>query len=117
MKFPTSHIRQLTSWLPVIVVAIGLGVAGLLLFGPRDDGKDAAAANPPASLATNCPAPNKLKCYKAYFAAKTDDTSAKDALAELQKIFEYDTYAQSHCHQLAHAVGHAAYRKYGSLPA
>lgn len=98
--------------LPLIILALALLIAGVVLVAPWPGGKDSLA-----SLQA-CPQATQFKCYSAYLQHKTNTVSAEAALADLQTLYQNnDDLAKRECHQLTHQIGHAAYQKYGSLPA
>jgi hypothetical protein len=104
--------------LPVAIVAVGLMVAGAILFAPKAKTSvtNAAKTAPDVSKVQACSgSDNKFQCYADFFKAKTKAASALAAINDLKKLYEKDEYAKSQCHQLIHVVGREAYFKYGSL--
>jgi len=110
-------LPKLSTLLPVIIIGIGLVVAGVVMFAPKSQSTK-PSGNPSLSQIEACGTENQFKCYSDYFTAKTEATEAKEALADLRTLYDKgDEYAKSQCHQLAHEVGHVGYKKYGSLSA
>lgn len=54
-------------------------------------------------------------CYDRYLADVVRDRGGEAALAELAALRDENGYVLSSCHQLAHAVGHAALDVYGTV--
>jgi hypothetical protein len=88
------------------VVIAGAGLAAGLVLWP-------GAAQ--ASL-QDCK-PEQFRCYADYFEQRTTKDGVPAAVKELKTAYAADGYVKAQCHQLTHAIGHAAYQKYSTLPA
>lgn len=87
-----------------IVLVVAVVAAALVLWWPQK-----------ADL-KHCPY-QEFRCYANFYEQRTKQTSAKTAISELRSAYTYDQYIKAECHQLTHAIGHAAFAKYGSLAA
>lgn len=101
------------------VAALTVGVAGMvtaLLFSlaffmakPPVSTKLSAATQDP------CAASQKFVCYSRYFQKVTTNESPTKAFNAMRTLSANSTFVRSQCHQLSHNVGHAAFKKYGTL--
>src|SRR5215207_9412506 len=118
MKVPARAVRKFIrkhrNYLPFVIVAVGALVAAYILFMPKTAGRQVSVAN--VNQLATCPEATKFDCYSGYFEKQALTTNPKTALTEMKQLYDNgDGYVISQCHQLAHWVGHAGFKKYGTL--
>ncbi len=101
--------QTLLRWLPVLIVIVGVLMAGGILLIPKQSHE---------LVVTNiktCLKGTDFSCYASYYAAKTKATDPVTALGDLKALGEKNVYVKGQCHQFAHVIGHEGYAKYGTL--
>lgn len=101
--------------LPMAILVAGIVIAGIIvLFKQSSPQADNNTAVSTATLEA-CAGTEDFSCYEDYFEARTTATNPVTATDDLRNIYETDQYAKSQCHQMMHAIGHAAYAKYKTV--
>lgn len=55
---------------------------------------------------------NNYKCWQQRYQAMINNQSPKEAFTDVRQAYETYPYVKSNCHQIAHAIGRAAAKKY-----
>lgn len=93
-----------------IVLSLFAGLAYKTFPPQGTSAKDSAS-----TVRDPCVSDVRYVCYSKYFQAETKAKTAVTALKDLESLAKTNNFVLTQCHQLTHSIGHAAYKKYGTL--
>jgi hypothetical protein len=109
---PRGKLSLLKRLVPVFIVLFGVGLAVIILVTGKSKPNEPFAAT---STLAACQKSGDISCYKQYVETRASQRDPKTAIADVRAIYETDSYVKSQCHELMHSIGHAAFKKYGSI--
>lgn len=123
---PSRKGPSLVAVFAAISVVVGALAAVFFPVGPAR--RPSAEARPAAELAAASPtlAADARRCASAaaprtclleLLRARADADGPEAAFADLKALYDTDQTAHGFCHQLAHEIGHAGYKKFGDVAA
>jgi hypothetical protein len=106
-----------------VLTASALVAVGIVVFGPSFVGSSSAeviqrAPSEPTEAAAVCSGAlaNDYSCYQKRYQDMVRGSGVEAAFAELKDEYMKNEFVRANCHQLTHAIGHAAADLYGDIP-